>query len=289
MAARRTLDEAIAATARDLATLGGAVDPRREAEALAGACLGCGRAGLVTRGDHPLDPPLDDILRHWTRRRAAGEPLAYIVGHREFWTLRLAVTPAVLVPRPDTELLVERALALAPPRATPDHAPTLLDLGTGSGAIALAIASEQRDWKIVATDRSNAALDVAQLNARTHQLLQVEFVQGDWFAPLAGRRFDVIVSNPPYVAADDPALCADSLRAEPRGALTPGPDALAALAAIIAGAPDHLEPGGWLALEHGSTQSGQVAERLVARGFGHVRSHADLAGHQRVTEGQWTR
>jgi release factor glutamine methyltransferase len=289
MTARQTLDEAIAATARALATLGSDIDPRREAEALAAACLGCGRAGLVTRGEFPLDPPLGDILQHWTRRRAAGEPLAYIVGHREFWTLRLAVTPAVLVPRPETELLVERALALAAPCATAGHAPALLDLGTGSGAVALAIASEQRGWKIVATDRSAAALDVAQLNARTHQLLKVEFVLGDWFAPLAGRRFDVIVSNPPYVAADDPALLADSLRAEPRQALTPGPDALAAIAAIVAGAPDHLEPGGWLALEHGCAQAGEVAERLVARGFGHVRSHADLAGQQRVTEGQWPR
>jgi release factor glutamine methyltransferase len=289
MTARKTLDEAIAATARELASLGSEVDPRREAEALAAACLGCGRAGLVTRGEFPLDPPLDDILQHWARRRAAGEPLAYIVGHREFWTLRLAVTPAVLVPRPETELLVERALALAAPRATAEHPPALLDLGTGSGAIALAVASEQRGWKIVATDRSAAALDVAQLNARTHRLLQVEFVQGDWFAPLPGRRFDVIVSNPPYVAADDPLLRSDSLRAEPRHALTPGADALAAISAIVTGAPDHLEPGGWLALEHGFAQADQVAERLVARGFGHVRSHADLAGHQRVTEGQWPR
>jgi release factor glutamine methyltransferase len=288
MATRRTLDEALAATARELASLGAGFDPRREAEALAAACLGCGRAGLVTRAELPLDPEVDGILRHWVARRAAGEPLAYIVGHREFWTLRLAVTPAVLVPRPETELLVERALALAAPRASEEHVPALLDLGTGSGAVALSIASEQRGWKIVATDRSAAALDVAQLNARTHDLARVEFLQGDWFAPLTGRRFDVIVANPPYVAADDPLLAADSLRREPRDALTPGPDALAALAAIIADAPAHLEPGGWLALEHGFAQSAQVAERLVARGFAHVRSHADLAGHPRVTEGQWT-
>jgi release factor glutamine methyltransferase len=243
----------------------------------------------VTRGEFPLDPPIDEILRHWVRRRAAGEPLAYIVGHREFWTLRLVVTPAVLVPRPETELLVERALALATPYASDEHFPTLLDLGTGSGAIALSVASEHPAWKIVATDRSGAALDVAQRNARNHGLLQVEFVQGDWFAPLKGRRFDVIVSNPPYVGADDPLMAADSLRLEPREALTPGPDGLAALDAIIAAAPDHLERGGWLALEHGFTQSGPVAERLVARGFGHVRSHADLAGHPRVTEAQWLR
>ena len=289
MTTRRTLDEAIAATAHVLAVLGDAADARREAEALAAACLGCGRAGLVTRGEYPLDAPLEDILEGWTRRRAAGEPLAYIVGHREFWTLRLVVTPAVLVPRPETELLVERALALAAPRATEEHPPTVLDLGTGSGAIALAVASEQRSWKVVATDRSEAALDVAQLNARTHQLRHVEFLQGDWFAPLAGRRFDVIVANPPYVAADDPLLSSDSLRAEPRMALTPGPAGLEAIDVIVAAAPGHLESGGWLALEHGFSQAADVAERLVARGFRHVRSHADLAGHQRVTEGQWTR
>ncbi len=289
MIARRTLDEALAATTRELAVLGEPLDARREAEALAAACLGCGRAGLVTRGEFPLDGALDDILAHWTRRRAAGEPLAYIVGHREFWTLRLAVTPAVLVPRPETELLVERALQLAAPRAVADHAPTILDLGTGSGAIALSVASERREWKVVATDCSEAALDVAQLNARTHRLAHVEFLHGDWFAPLGGRRFDVIVSNPPYVAADDPLLASDSLRAEPRLALTPGLDALHAIDAIVAAAPGHLESGGWLALEHGFHQAPDVAERLVARGFSHVRSHADLAGHRRVTEGQWTR
>jgi len=289
MTTRRTLDQALAAIARDLAVLGQDVDPRREAEALAAACLGCGRAGLVTRGECPLDPPLDEILVHWSRRRASGEPLAYIVGFREFWTLRLAVSPAVLVPRPETELLVERVLALGVLRATEECPPAVLDLGTGSGAIALAVASEQRGWKVVATDASAEALDLAQLNARTHRLTHVQFLQGDWFAPLAARRFDVIVSNPPYVAADDPLLAADSLRAEPVGALTPGLDALAALRTIIADAPQHLEAGGWLVLEHGSTQSTAVAERLVARGFTNVRSHADLAGHARATEGQWTR
>ena len=289
MTGRRTLDETIAATARALAALGGDVEPRREAEALAAACLGVGRAGLLTRGDLPLEAPLEAILERWTQRRAAGEPLAYIVGYRDFWTLRLAVTPAVLVPRPETELLVERALALAPVRGDAQPPPTLADLGTGSGAIALALASERPGWRIIATDRSEAALDVAQRNARAHGLHRVEFLQGDWFAPLAGRRFDLVVSNPPYVAADDPALQADSLRVEPREALTPGADALAALAALVDAAPRHLEPDGWLLLEHGAGQAVAVTERLVARGFRHVRSHADLAGSPRATEGQWPR
>ena len=193
----------------------------------------------------------------------------------------------MLVPRPETELLVERALALAPARAAGEAPVSAVDLGTGSGAIALALASERPDWKVVATDRSAAALDVAQRNARANGLQRVQFLQGDWLAPLAGRRFDLVISNPPYVAADDPVLQADSLRVEPREALTPGADALADLASIVAAAPGHLAPGGWLLLEHGATQAASVAERLVARGFTHVRSHADLAGSQRVTEGQW--
>ena len=287
MSPRITLDQAIARAAMALAALGDDIEPRREAEALAAACLGVGRAGLVTRGELPLEPPLDDILERWTQRRAAGEPLAYIVGHRDFWTLRLAVSPAVLVPRPETELLVERALALAPARAAGEAPVSAVDLGTGSGAIALALASERPDWKVVATDRSAAALDVAQRNARANGLQRVQFLQGDWLAPLAGRRFDLVISNPPYVAADDPVLQADSLRVEPREALTPGADALADLASIVDAAPGHLAPGGWLLLEHGATQAASVAERLVARGFTHVRSHADLAGSQRVTEGQW--
>ncbi|MCP5360641.1 MAG: peptide chain release factor N(5)-glutamine methyltransferase [Sinobacteraceae bacterium] len=284
-----TLNEALAATARTLTALGDAIEPRREAEALAAACLGVGRAGLVTRGDLPLDSSLTALLERWTQRRAAGEPLAYIVGYRDFWTLRLNVTPAVLVPRPETELLVERALALARLRGETAAPPALADLGTGSGAIALALASERPDWRIVATDRSAAALDIAQRNARAHQLQRVEFLLGDWFTPLAGRRFDLLVSNPPYVAADDPALRGDSLRVEPQDALTPGPDALAALVTLIESAPRHLESGGWLLLEHGATQAAPVAERLVARGFSHVRSHADLAGTLRATEGQWLR
>ncbi|MCP5328882.1 MAG: peptide chain release factor N(5)-glutamine methyltransferase [Sinobacteraceae bacterium] len=289
MTGYRTLNEALAATARTLTALGDAIEPRREAEALAAACLGVGRAGLVTRGDLPLDSSLTALLERWTQRRAAGEPLAYIVGYRDFWTLRLNVTPAVLVPRPETELLVERALALARLRGETAAPPALADLGTGSGAIALALASERPDWRIVATDRSAAALDIAQRNARAHQLQRVEFLLGDWFTPLAGRRFDLLVSNPPYVAADDPALRGDSLRVEPQDALTPGPDALAALVTLIESAPRHLESGGWLLLEHGATQAAPVAERLVARGFSHVRSHADLAGTLRATEGQWLR
>ena len=212
----------------------------------------------------------------------AGEPVAYIVGSKEFWSLRFGVNGSVLVPRPETELLVERALALGT-----DAGLRVLDLGTGAGAIALALAHERPQWRIAATELSAEALTVATRNAAALKLPQVEFLRGAWFEPLAGRRFDLIVSNPPYVAAADPALCSGDLRHEPRDALTPGADALAALRHIIRAAPAHLARGGWLLLEHGATQAADVARELVVRGFRHVRSQRDLAGHERMSEAQW--
>ncbi len=212
-------------------------------------------------------------------RRAAGEPLAYILGHKEFWSLSLKVGPEVLVPRPETELLVERALAL--------HSATLgrvADLGTGSGAIALALAAERPQWELVATDVSADALATAKGNAATLNLHRIEFVRGNWFEPLQGRVFDLIVSNPPYVADSDPAMQDPALLFEPRLALTPGGDALLCLREIIRSAPDYLEQDGWLLLEHGADQAADVAGELVGRGFRSVRSHRDLAGHPRMTE-----
>jgi len=193
--------------------------------------------------------------------------------------LPLKVTAAVLVPRPETELLVERALALA----RQDRA-RAADLGTGSGAIALALASERPDWQVLATDVSEAALGIARANARALALERVQFRRGSWLAPLGADRFDLIVSNPPYVAADDPALAA--LQHEPRLALTPGNDALVALREIIHGAPARLLPGGWLLLEHGATQGAAVRRELALAGMRYIRSHPDLAGLERATEGQ---
>lgn len=215
-------------------------------------------------------------------RRAAGEPVAYILGYRDFWTLRLAVSPAVLVPRPETELLVERALALGP--AGPGR---VADLGTGSGAIALALASERPEWTLTATDISEDALEIARANASMLGLARVEFLKGRWFEPLAGRRFDLIAGNPPYIAEGDPALQNATLKHEPQTALSAGPDGMLSLREIVHSAPQHLERRGWLLLEHGSTQAAAVARELVVRGFGHVRSHRDLAGHERITEAQW--
>jgi release factor glutamine methyltransferase len=160
------------------------------------------------------------------------------------------------------------------------------DLGTGSGAIALALARERPGWRILATDSSAEALALARHNAARLALANVRFELGSWLEPLSGR-WHVLASNPPYVAADDPVLAASPLRFEPRAALTPGPDALAALRAIVSGAPEHLHDGGWIVLEHGNAQAQELTRALVARGFSHVRSHRDLAGHERVTEARW--
>jgi release factor glutamine methyltransferase len=278
--------------------LAGAVDRLRAAGADPGAqslaldaalllahVLGRSRSWLLAHGEAPVEPAASGRFAALIARRAAGEPIAYLVGRKGFWTLELAVTPAVLVPRPETELLVERALALAPSAA----AVRALDLGTGSGAIALALASERPQWRVTATDVCGQALLVAQANARALGLERVELVAGDWFECLAERSFELIVSNPPYVAASDAALGEAGVRFEPRLALTPGDDGMACLRRIIAAAPAHLTAGGWLLLEHGRTQARAVRDELVASGFGQVRSHRDLAGHERMTEGEWPR
>jgi release factor glutamine methyltransferase len=256
--------------------------PTLDAELLLAHALSMSRTQLKT---HPENVPSHDRARRYTElvdRRAAGEPVAYILGYRDFWTLRLAVNPAVLVPRPETELLVERALALGPSGPA-----RIADLGTGSGAIALALASERPHWTIAATDVSEDALSTARANASMLGLSRLEFLTGRWFQPLAGRRFDLIASNPPYVAEGNPALQDAALKHEPQIALAAGPDGMSALREIVHSAPQYLERRGWLLLEHGSDQAAAVARELVVRGFGHVRSHRDLAGHERMTEAQW--
>lgn len=250
-----------------------------DARVLLAAVLAVPRSRLDARPDDPVEGAAAERFAALIERRLDGEPVAYLTGHREFWSLDLRVTPDVLVPRPETELLVERALALGPPGAA-----RVADLGTGSGAIALALASERSDWQIVATDVSLAALALAAENGRTLGLGRIDFRRGDWFAALGSDTFDLLVSNPPYVAAEDPALLA--LKHEPRLALTPGVDALQCLRALARGAPPHLRAGGWLLLEHGAEQGPEVRRDLVAAGFRHVRSHRDLSSHERITEGQ---
>jgi release factor glutamine methyltransferase len=253
-----------------------------DAELLLAHVLGKTRAFLKSHPEHIPTPEQAHQFTELLARRATGEPIAYIVGYRDFWTLTLAVNPSVLVPRPETELLVERALALGP-----EGPANVADLGTGSGAIALALASERPLWKVTAVDLSAGALATARANAIALRLSRVEFLEGSWFAPLKDRRFHVVASNPPYVSEGDEALKQATLQHEPQTALASGPDGLSAIREIVRAAPDHLERHGWLILEHGFDQAAAVAHELVGRGFGHVRSHRDLAGHWRLTEGQW--
>lgn len=281
-----SLGEALRETRQALAVFGD--DASREAERLLCACLELPRIAQHTEPERMIESPQVEKLRAWAARRAAGEPLAYLTGRREFWSLDFAVTPAVLVPRPETELLVERVLLHGDQLAARDPRPVrVVDLGTGSGIVAITVVHERPDWLCTAVDLSAAAVSVARQNARTLVADRVTFLQGSWFEPLRRQRFDIVVSNPPYVDADDPVLLGDSLAFEPRLALTAGPDALAALHHLIDHAPNHLASGGWLCLEHGAEQGAAVRARLVARGYAHVVSHRDLAGHERVTEGQW--
>jgi release factor glutamine methyltransferase len=253
--------------------------PRLDAEVLLCELLSCNRAGLVVRADESLSA--ETALRYagLLERRRLGEPIAYLTGRREFWSLELDVSPAVLIPRPDTELLVEWALQ----RLKPLAAPVVADLGTGSGAIALAIAHERPDARVVATDQSADALLQARHNARLLGLERVEFRSGDWLAPLAGERFDLIASNPPYVAEGDPHLAA--LRYEPRRALTAGPDGLADLRRIAEGARACLKPAGALLMEHGAEQGSAVRELLQQLGYSGVETRRDLNGLERATLG----
>lgn len=241
------------------------------------------RAWLYAHGDAAVPAPAEERFHGLVARRAAGEPVAYLVGRRGFWTLDLSVTPDTLIPRPETELLVEQALA----RLEAGRPLRVADLGTGSGAIALAIASERPLARVVATDRSDAALAVARGNALANGLDgRVEFRAGDWLGPLAGERYDLVASNPPYIAEGDPHLGQGDLRHEPAAALSSGADGLDAIRAIVAAAPAHLSAGGWLLLEHGFDQGPAVRALLAAAGFGEVETVPDLEGRDRVSLGR---
>lgn len=242
--------------------------------------LGRPRSWLMAHDDAELTAAQAAALHGLLARRAAGEPLAYLVGEREFRGLVLQVTPAVLVPRPETEVLVEWALECLPEDAAVD----VVDLGTGSGAIALALQSERPRARVHASDASPQALVVARANAARYGLA-VRFAEGDWWAALAGQCFALAVCNPPYVAGDDPHLAA--LAHEPRGALTPEGDGLAALRRVIAGAPGNLHRGAWLLLEHGHDQAQAVQALLRQAGFEPARTRPDLAGLPRCTGARW--
>ncbi len=256
-------------------------DMRGEAELLLGHALGVDRAWLIAHRDDAVAPALAGQVRCCVSRRVAGEPVAYIIGRRGFHAIDLALTPDVLIPRPETELLVELALQRIPQGAKVDIA----DLGAGSGAIALAIAQARPQAHVLATDASAVALDVARGNAQRLGLGKVEFVQGDWCAALGARRFELIVSNPPYIAQGDAHLQCGDLRFEPRMALASGPDGLDAIRAIVRDAPDHLNAGGWLLLEHGFDQGAAVRALLQQSGFVEVFTTPDLEGRERVSGG----
>lgn len=259
--------------------------PRLDAEVLLAHALGRERSHLLAHADETPETEAAQRFETLLTARARGEPVAYLTSKREFWSLALTVTPATLIPRPETELLVEQALERVPTGATWP----LLDLGTGSGAIALALASELPACQVTATDASAAALEVARGNAKTLGISNVEFVAGDWFNPLAGRRFRVIVSNPPYVEEADPHLSEGDVRFEPRSALASGPDGLDAIRRIVAAAPAHLETGASLLLEHGWNQGAAVRELLRAAGFRSATTYTDIAGHERVSAGIWVK
>lgn len=285
----RTLKRAAHALAEPASLLASWETPvlQREAEALVLAALMLPRAALYQQPERLLTPTETQRINHWLQQRQAGVPLAYLTGQREFWSLSLEVTPDVLIPRPETELLVEQTLRRAHERQRLlDRPLQILELGTGSGAIILALCREHPNWQYTATDVSTAALAVAQRNAtRLGQACDaIQFLQGDWFTPLEGRVFDVIVSNPPYVAANDPCLMSDSLCHEPMLALTPGEDACADLRHIIQAARAHLHPGGWLLLEHGAQQGPSVQAELRRNGYT-AETYTDLAGHGRISAG----
>lgn len=250
--------------------------PLREARLLLRHILGVPHATLEAHPERKVSLQDTAAFRALVVRRAAGEPVAYLTGHREFYGLDFHVTPAVLIPREETELLVEIAVEKPAQR--------ILDLGTGSGCLAIAVAKQLPQAQVTAVDVSAAALDVARENAARHGAT-VRFVQGDWFAPLDGERFDLILANPPYVAEADPHLAQGDVRFEPRGALAAGAQGLDDIRRIVAGAQDHLVPGGRLYFEHGYDQAPAVAALLAEAGFVAVEQRADLAGILRVTGG----
>ncbi|MBV6320609.1 peptide chain release factor N(5)-glutamine methyltransferase [Duganella violaceipulchra] len=239
--------------------------------------LGLSRVSLITQSERALDAEQAARFAALVQRRAAGEPVAYIVGQREFFGLPFEVNGAVLIPRPDTELLVELTLDRLPPQGR------VLDMGTGSGAIAVALAHTRRDAAVTALDVSPEALAVARRNAAANNA-HVNFLQSDWYAALQGQPpFDVIASNPPYIASGDRHLSEGDLRYEPFGALTDHADGLSALRIIVAGAAAHLKPQGWLLMEHGYDQAAAVRQLLTEQAYTEVQSWADLAGIERVT------
>ncbi|CAI0738407.1 peptide chain release factor N(5)-glutamine methyltransferase [Serratia quinivorans] len=255
---------------------------RRDAEILLGFVTGRARTFLMAFGETLLTQQQQEQLERLLVRRERGEPVAYLIGEREFWSLPLSVSPATLIPRPDTECLVELAL-----ERLPSSSCNILDLGTGTGAIALALASERQDCRVTGVDLQPEAVALAQHNAQKLAIGNAQFLQGSWFAPLAGQTFALIASNPPYIDAADPHLAQGDVRFEPSSALVAQQHGLADLSAIVQQAPQYLQPQGWLLLEHGWQQGESVRALLQAAGFISIATCRDYGDNDRVTFGQW--
>lgn len=254
---------------------------RLDVELLLAAAIGKSRSYLHTWPERIVSSEAALVFAEYLQRRRSGEPVAYILGQQGFWNLDLEVAPHTLIPRPDTELLVEAALELLP--LSPVR---VLDLGTGTGAIALALASERAQWQVMAVDRVLEAVALAERNRQRLQLNNVQVRSSHWFDALKGERFDLIISNPPYIAAEDPHLVAGDVRFEPSSALVAGADGLDDLRVIVSQAPAHLQPGGWLLLEHGYDQAAAVRELLAQHDFEQIESRIDLGGHERISLGR---
>lgn len=275
------LDHLLARAAVRLAAAG-SPSARLDAEVLLCHALGVDRTWLYTWGDREAPTVERARFEALVAARAQGQPIAYLTGEREFWGLALATSPHTLIPRPDTECLVEAALA----RAARTEG-RLLDLGTGTGAIALAFASERPGWSVLGVDIRPEAVDLARHNAARHGIANAAFRESDWFAVLVdGQRFDLIVSNPPYIAADDPHLAWGDVRFEPHSALVAADGGLSDLCHLVREAGRYLLPGGWLMLEHGLEQAEKVRGVLEAAGYVEVESRVDLGGHPRVSQGR---
>lgn len=255
--------------------------PRLDAELLLAAALGKPRSFLHTWPERLVSGEAAERYASYLERRRQGEPVAYILGHQGFWSLDLEVAPHTLIPRPDTELLVETALALVTlPQAR------VLDLGTGTGAIALALACERLGWQVNGVDRISEAVALAERNRERLGLGNAAFRESHWFSALGAERYDLIVSNPPYIAAQDPHLAQGDVRFEPSSALVAGTDGLDDIRLIVSQSPAHLNAGGWLLLEHGYDQAAAVRELLAREGFEAVESRRDLGGHERISLGR---
>lgn len=273
--------DALLAKAAGRLTHAGSPSPRLDAEVLLCHVLEVDRTWLYTWGDKPASPFQRARFEALVAARVMGRPVAYLTGVREFWGLPLCTSPHTLIPRPDTETLVEVLLELAP-----GSSGRLLDLGTGTGAIALAFANERTGWDVLGVDRVPEAVALAEANARRLGIANVRFLLSDWFSALEGQRYTLLAANPPYIDEQDPHLAQGDVRFEPKSALVAAEAGLADLRHIAKAGIQRLEPGGWLVLEHGHEQGAAVRELLAACGYGEVSSRQDLGGRERVTVGR---